>query len=156
MQWSFPIGRIAGSELRIHLTFFLLLLCGFGGGLLVALLHCDKLFSRPVEPCHRVVGAGNGGFLFNGGRAYVDMGHLEYCTPECLSLRDLLIYDRAGDLLAQPLLPRLAAMRSSERPDHRWGHPSCPARNRRSASTATSRRSSRRTRARPRCRGGGL
>src|SRR5688572_32086720 len=30
--------------------------------------------------------AGNGGFLFNGGRAYVDMGHLEYCTPECVNL----------------------------------------------------------------------
>lgn len=41
--------------------------------------------------------AGNGGFLFNGGRAYVDMGHLEYCTPECRSLRDLIAYDRAGD-----------------------------------------------------------
>ncbi len=43
--------------------------------------------------------AGNGGFLFNGGRAYVDMGHLEICTPECLSLRDLIVYDRAGDAL---------------------------------------------------------
>jgi proteasome accessory factor A len=43
--------------------------------------------------------AGNGGFLFNGGRCYVDMGHLEYCTPECLSLRDLLRYDRAGDAI---------------------------------------------------------
>jgi proteasome accessory factor A len=41
--------------------------------------------------------AGNGGFLFNGGRCYVDMGHLEICTPECLSLRDLLRFDRAGD-----------------------------------------------------------
>ena len=41
--------------------------------------------------------AGNGGFLFNGGRAYVDMGHLELCTPECRSLRDLVCYDRAGD-----------------------------------------------------------
>ncbi|MDX1951673.1 MAG: proteasome accessory factor PafA2 family protein [Verrucomicrobiota bacterium] len=43
--------------------------------------------------------AGNGGFLFNGGRAYVDMGHLEYCTPECLSLIDILRYDRAGDAI---------------------------------------------------------
>ncbi|MBI3414215.1 MAG: proteasome accessory factor PafA2 family protein [Verrucomicrobia bacterium] len=43
--------------------------------------------------------AGNGGFLFNGGRAYVDMGHLEYCTPECVSLRDLLLYDQAGDAI---------------------------------------------------------
>lgn len=50
---------------------------------------------------------GNGGFLFNGGRAYVDMGHLEYCTPECLSLHDLLAYDRAGDLLVQHALQDL-------------------------------------------------
>ena len=43
---------------------------------------------------------GNGGFLFNGGRVYIDMGHLEYCTPECVTLTDLLKYDRAGDALA--------------------------------------------------------
>src|SRR5688500_15149000 len=43
--------------------------------------------------------AGNGGFLFNGGRAYVDMGHLEYCTPECVNLLDILAYDRAGDAI---------------------------------------------------------
>jgi len=51
--------------------------------------------------------AGNGGFLFNGGRAYVDMGHLEYCTPECLSVRDLLLYDRAGDALLVNALKNL-------------------------------------------------
>ena len=28
------------------------------------------------------------------------MGHLEYCTPECVSLLDILRYDRAGDALA--------------------------------------------------------
>jgi len=49
----------------------------------------------------------SGGFLFNGGRAYVDMGHLEYCTPECLSLRDLLRYDRAGDALLLQALRQL-------------------------------------------------
>jgi proteasome accessory factor A len=43
--------------------------------------------------------AGNGGFLFNGGRSYIDMGHLEYCTPECLSLLDVLRYDQAGDAI---------------------------------------------------------
>jgi proteasome accessory factor A len=43
--------------------------------------------------------AGNGGFLFNGGRVYIDMGHLEYCTPECASAVDVVRYDRAGDLL---------------------------------------------------------
>src|SRR5881397_2823836 len=43
--------------------------------------------------------AGNGGFLFNGGRVYIDMGHLEYCTPECASASDVVRYDRAGDVL---------------------------------------------------------
>jgi proteasome accessory factor A len=43
---------------------------------------------------------GNGGFLFNGGRVYIDMGHLEYCTPECVTLTDIFRYDRAGDTLA--------------------------------------------------------
>ncbi len=43
--------------------------------------------------------AGNGGFLFNGGRVYIDMGHLEYCTGECVSVSDVVRYDRAGDLL---------------------------------------------------------
>jgi proteasome accessory factor A len=51
--------------------------------------------------------AGNGGFLFNGGRCYIDMGHLEYCTPECLSLLDVLRYDQAGDAI---LLQALRAM----------------------------------------------
>jgi len=52
--------------------------------------------------------AGNGGFLFNGGRCYIDMGHLEYCTPECLDLLDVLRFDQAGDAI---LLHALKAMR---------------------------------------------
>ena len=43
--------------------------------------------------------AGNGGFLFNGGRVYIDMQHMEYCTPECASVADVVRYDRAGDVL---------------------------------------------------------
>ena len=38
---------------------------------------------------------GNGGFLYNGGRLYIDMGHLEYATPECGTLFDLIAYDKA-------------------------------------------------------------
>jgi proteasome accessory factor A len=52
--------------------------------------------------------AGNGGFLFNGGRCYIDMGHLEYCTPECLNLLDVLRYDQAGDAI---LMQAVKAMR---------------------------------------------
>src|SRR4051794_4605323 len=47
---------------------------------------------------------GNGGFLLNGGRLYLDMGHIEYASPECLHLRDLVTYDLAGDELLQSSL----------------------------------------------------
>lgn len=50
---------------------------------------------------------GNGGFLFNGGRLYIDMGHVEYATPECTSLFDLVAADRAGDRLVQRALDEL-------------------------------------------------
>ena len=45
---------------------------------------------------------GNGGFLLNGGRLYLDMGHIEYSTPECRSLHDILAYDRAGESCPTP------------------------------------------------------
>lgn len=51
--------------------------------------------------------AGNGGFLFNGGRLYQDMGHLEYCTAECASTLEVLRYDRAGDQLLNEALKAL-------------------------------------------------
>lgn len=46
------------------------------------------------------------GFLVNGGRLYVDvMGeHLEYATPECARLCDLVAYERAGQRLICELL----------------------------------------------------
>ncbi len=56
---------------------------------------------------------GNGGFLFNGGRAYVDMGHMEYCTPECRHLRDLVLHDRVGDVMVTLALKELGLQRES-------------------------------------------
>jgi proteasome accessory factor A len=50
---------------------------------------------------------GNGGFLLNGGRLYLDMGHIEYASPECLDVRDLVTYDLAGDHLLQSALAEL-------------------------------------------------
>ncbi len=52
---------------------------------------------------------GNGGFLRNGGRVYLDMGHIEYASPECLSLRDVVAYDIAGDELLQSALASMGA-----------------------------------------------
>ena len=54
---------------------------------------------------------GNGGFLLNGGRIYLDMGHLEYASPECRQLRDVVAYDLAGDQLLQSALDSLGASR---------------------------------------------
>ena len=50
---------------------------------------------------------GNGGFLRNGGRLYLDMGHLEYASPECSNLVDLITFDRAGDTLIQEAVEEL-------------------------------------------------
>ena len=47
---------------------------------------------------------GNGGFLFNGGRLYIDMGHLEYATPECIKLFDLIAYDKSIERLIAEVL----------------------------------------------------
>jgi proteasome accessory factor A len=52
---------------------------------------------------------GNGGFLLNGGRLYLDMGHIEYASPECLHLHDLVTYDAAGDELLRMALTALEA-----------------------------------------------
>ena len=49
----------------------------------------------------------NGGFLLNAGRIYLDMGHLEYASPECPTLTDLVTYDRAGDTLIQDAVDEL-------------------------------------------------
>ncbi len=45
--------------------------------------------------------------LINGGRYYVDHAHPEYCTPECTNARDVLKYEKAGELILD--LSRLAA-----------------------------------------------
>lgn len=50
---------------------------------------------------------GNGGFLFNGGRVYEDMGHLEMCTPECASFLEVVHYDRANDRMLEQALHEL-------------------------------------------------
>lgn len=52
---------------------------------------------------------GNGGFLSNGGRLYLDMGHIEYASPETVSLRDAVAFDIAGDRILQDALQALGA-----------------------------------------------
>jgi len=39
--------------------------------------------------------------LTNGARYYVDHAHPEYSTPECTNPRDVVVYDRAGELILE-------------------------------------------------------
>ncbi|MGH7255125.1 MAG: proteasome accessory factor PafA2 family protein, partial [Nitrospirales bacterium] len=55
---------------------------------------------------------GNGGFLTNAGRIYLDMGHLEYASPECASLADMIAADRAGDRVIQDALDAMGLSES--------------------------------------------
>src|SRR3989440_4988875 len=44
-------------------------------------------------------------FLENGARLYLDVGsHPEYATPECDSIHDLVVHDKAGERILESLL----------------------------------------------------
>ncbi|MEC7143966.1 MAG: proteasome accessory factor PafA2 family protein, partial [Actinomycetota bacterium] len=44
-------------------------------------------------------------FLANGARLYLDVGsHPEYATPECDSVRELVVHDKAGERILEQLL----------------------------------------------------
>jgi Pup amidohydrolase len=46
--------------------------------------------------------------LGNGARFYNDHAHPEYCTPECASVRDLVLHDRAGERILMACAKELA------------------------------------------------
>ena len=50
-------------------------------------------------------GAARNVFLANGARLYLDVGsHPEYATPECDSIYDLVVHDKAGERILEQLL----------------------------------------------------
>ena len=50
-------------------------------------------------------------FLENGARLYLDVGsHPEYATPECDSIHDLVVHDKAGERILEQLLQRKRAV----------------------------------------------
>ena len=48
-------------------------------------------------------------FLPNGARYYVDHAHPEYSTPECLTSRDLVVHDKAGERILERSLREVAS-----------------------------------------------
>lgn len=63
-----------------------------------------------IDPAPREWGEtpGNGGFLFNGGRLYIDSGHIEYATPECRSLSGLVANELAGERILMAAINSLS------------------------------------------------
>jgi proteasome accessory factor A len=53
--------------------------------------------------------ARSGGFLINGGRLYIDAvgSHLEYATPECASLFDIVAHEKAGQRIIYNTLKQM-------------------------------------------------
>ncbi len=56
-------------------------------------------------------------FILNGARLYLDRDLVEYATPECATIRDLLVYDRAGDRIVLKKIGRVAQILKSSRND---------------------------------------
>ena len=71
------------------------------------IFHSERIGIVDIHYRGRDEPPGNGGFLFNSGRVYIDMGHIEYTTPECKSLFDLAAFDRAGERILQRALRSL-------------------------------------------------
>ncbi len=71
------------------------------------IFYSDRIGILDIHYRGRDEPPGNGGFLFNSGRVYIDMGHIEYTTPECKGLFDLVAFDRAGDRILQNALKAL-------------------------------------------------
>jgi proteasome accessory factor PafA2 len=53
--------------------------------------------------------------LSNGGRLYVDGAHPEYSTPECTNARELVAFERAGELILAACLQALGQARGAEK-----------------------------------------
>jgi proteasome accessory factor A len=51
--------------------------------------------------------------LGNGARLYNDHAHPEYCTPECSTLEELIVQDRAGEHILSACAARLSAQRGA-------------------------------------------
>ncbi len=80
---DFHVHRLSGEALLDHTK-------GLSARLFSSLAHTGYLRA--------------GEFLGNGGRLYIDRGgHPEFATPECLHVKDLVAYEKAGDRIVQEL-----------------------------------------------------
>lgn len=63
--------------------------------------HSPAQMVVATGPAERFESEENGWMLANGARVYVDHAHPEYCTPECLSAREVVAADKAGEIILE-------------------------------------------------------
>jgi len=86
--------RIMGLETEYGVT------CSFAGHRRLSPDEVARYLFRRVVAW----GRSSNVFLRNGARLYLDVGsHPEYATPECDSARELVVHDRAGELILEGL-----------------------------------------------------
>lgn len=66
-------------------------------------------FLGPRNPETSYLPAATSAVLTNGARLYVDHAHPEYSAPETLGPRDAVLWDRAGDIIAQRMMEKISA-----------------------------------------------
>nr|NLI50771.1 Pup--protein ligase [Propionibacterium sp.] len=82
-----------------------------GGWRRVSADEAARLLFVPIAREHATTSV----FLPNGGRLYLDVGnHPEYATPECATIADLQVAERAGDDLLVALAERARAAEAAE------------------------------------------
>jgi proteasome accessory factor A len=87
--------RIFGLETEYGVT------CTYRGQRRLSPDEVARYLFRPVVSW----GRSSNVFLRNGARLYLDVGsHPEYATPECDSVRNLVVHDRAGERILEGLL----------------------------------------------------
>ena len=91
--------RIFGVETEYGVT------CAFGGQRKLSPDEVARYLFRKVVAW----GRSSNVFLRNGSRLYLDVGsHPEYATPECDSVYDLVVHDKAGERILEQLLASAA------------------------------------------------
>src|SRR3989344_8717494 len=77
---------------------------GFAVTMMINLLKQDPINTRRVNPRHTRC------FLLNGGLIYRDMEAPEYCTPESINPREVVAFDKAGELIVQELARKASVL----------------------------------------------
>src|ERR1700742_561023 len=86
--------RVFGLEYEYGLAYL-----PAAGGAALGSDAASRLAVKVANERLRLAGEPQNNFWHNGGKLYFDVGHVEWATPECRSVREAIVYDKAGERL---------------------------------------------------------